>query len=138
MFGLEPGWQTAAYSCSYLWNVKNFPDPERLIGLMSGMNYRLNLWEHAYVHPSSPVFKPIVPFSGDYTVWKGAVPDFILPEARRIFGDYHERNLTGRGIASFKLDECDAAYYQKADEDWSFPDIAMFPSGVDGVQYGKT
>ena len=56
MFGLEPGWQTNAYSCTYVWDSNRFPDETRLIQDLNDMGYRLNLWEHAYVHPDSPVF----------------------------------------------------------------------------------
>ena len=135
MFGLEPGWHSAAYSCSYTWHKENFPDPDKLINTMHDMNYKLNLWEHAYVHPTSPLFEQILPWSGDYAVWKGAVPDFITKEAREIFASYHDKHLLQKGISAFKLDECDAADYAKADAEWSFPDIATFPSGIDGVQY---
>jgi len=135
MFGLEPGWHSAAYSCSFTWNPKNFPEPQQLLDTMRNMQYKLNLWEHAYVHPTSPMFDAIVPYSGDFAVWKGAVPDFITPQARSIFSSYHEKNLVDKGVPSFKLDECDAAYYHEAKGEWSFPDIAQFPSGIDGVQY---
>ena len=134
MFGLEPGWQTASYSCSYKWNPKNFPHPDSFIQQMNSEGFKLNLWEHAYTHPTSPIFNKIVPYSANYTVWAGAVPDFILPQARKIFGDYHENEFVKKGIAAFKLDECDAADYAKADREWSFPDIAEFPSGIDGIQ----
>ncbi|MDR1918598.1 MAG: DUF5110 domain-containing protein [Tannerellaceae bacterium] len=134
MFGLEPGWHTAAYSCSYVWNPKNFPHPDSLLSLVHEMNYKLNLWEHAYVHPTSPIFQDIVPYSGDYTVWKGAVPDFSMPEAQKIFSDYHEENFLKKGVSAFKLDECDNSF-QSAASELTFPDIAQFPSGIDGVQY---
>ena len=135
MFGLEPGWHSASYSCSYTWHQENFPDPDKLINTMHDMNYKLNLWEHAYVHPTSPLFEQILPWSGDYAVWKGAVPDFVTKEAREIFASYHDKHLLQKGISAFKLDECDAADYAKADAEWSFPDITTFPSGIDGVQY---
>lgn len=134
MFGLEPGWHSASYSCSYLWNKKNFPNPDSTLNVVHSMNYKLNLWEHAYVHPTSPIFDSIVPFSGNYAVWQGAVPDFITPQARTIFGSYHNENFIKKGISAFKLDECDAAYYDEAQAEWSFPDVARFPSGVDGEQ----
>lgn len=135
MFGLEPGWHSAAYSCSFTWHPGNFPDPDKVINTMHEMNYKLNLWEHAYIHPTSPMFEQILPWSGDFAVWKGAVPDFITKEAREIFGSFHEKELMQKGISAFKLDECDAAEYGKAAAEWSFPDIASFPSGIDGVQY---
>lgn len=134
MFGLEPGWQSAAYSCSYSWNNKNFPNPDSVLNVMHGMNYKLSLWEHAYVHPTSPIFDSLIPHSGDFAVWKGAVPDFVDPKARNIFGGYHNQNFIKKGISGFKLDESDGAYYQEANAEWSFPDIAKFPSGADGVQ----
>ena len=134
MMGLEPGWQTASYSCSFRWNNKNFPNPDAFINRMTKSGFKLNLWEHAYTHPTSPIFEKIAPYSANYTVWSGAVPDFISLQGRKVFGDYHENQFVKKGITAFKLDECDAADYSKADREWSFPDIARFPSGVDGEQ----
>jgi alpha-D-xyloside xylohydrolase len=134
MFGLEPGWQSASYSCSFKWNLNNFPHPDSFVNKMNSQGFKLNLWEHAYTNPASPIFHKIAPYSGNYTVWSGAVPDFILPQARKIFGGYHDQNFVTKGIAAFKLDECDAADFSKADREWSFPDIAQFPSGIDGIQ----
>lgn len=134
IFGLEPGWQSSSYSCSFKWNNDNFPHPNSFVDKMNSEGFKINLWEHAYTNPSSPIFNAIVPYSCNYTVWAGAVPDFILPQARNIFGGYHEQNYVKKGIAAFKLDECDAANYANADREWSFPDIAQFPSGIDGIQ----
>ncbi|WP_423147976.1 TIM-barrel domain-containing protein [Rubrolithibacter danxiaensis] len=134
VIGLEPGWQTAAYSCSFIWNKKNYPDPYSLTHKINDQGFKLNLWEHAYTHPSSPIFNKIVPYSADYTVWGGAVPDFITPQGREIFTTYHENEFLKKGIAAFKLDECDAANFELAHREWSFPDIAEFPSGLDGEQ----
>jgi len=134
IFGLEPGWQSASYSCSFKWNDKNFPNPDSFVNSMNSQHFKINLWEHAYTHPTSPIFSQIASYSGDYTVWTGAVPDFILPQARKIFGGYHEKEFVHKGISAFKLDECDAADYANAAKEWSFPDIAHFPSGIDGIQ----
>ncbi len=89
IMGLEPGWQTASYSCSFVWNPKNFPAPDSFISSMNKNGFKLNLWEHAYTHPTSPIFQKIAPYSANYTVWGGAVPDFISAGARKVFGDYH-------------------------------------------------
>lgn len=132
--GLEPGWQTTSYPCSFIWNKKNFPDPDRFIKNMQTQGFKVNLWEHAYTHPSSPIFDSIARYAGNYTVWSGAVPDFITPGARRVFGRYHEEEFVKKGIAGFKLDESDGANFELAHREWSFPDIARFPSGLDGVQ----
>lgn len=131
VIGLEPGWQSHTYSCSFVWNKKNFPDPARMISALANDRYRLNLWEHAYVHPSSPIYDSLVPFSGDYEVWGGLVPDFLHPEARRIFADFHDKEHIALGVAGYKLDECDNS---DLSGNWSFPEISEFPSGADGEQ----
>ena len=46
IFGLEPGWHTHAYSCTYDWNREKFPDPEGMLKKLHGMGYHVNLWEH--------------------------------------------------------------------------------------------
>lgn len=131
VLGLEPGWQTHAYSCSFQWDTHRFSDPKRFIDETTRLGYRLNLWEHAFTHPSSPLFEPLEAYSADYGVWGGLVPDFAGEPARRIFGDYHGKNLIDLGIAGFKLDECDNSDFTRG---WSFPDFAQFPSGLDGEQ----
>ncbi|MFT4154869.1 TIM-barrel domain-containing protein [Parafilimonas sp.] len=134
IIGLEPGWQTNAYSCSFAWNTNNFPQPESFIRNMRNKSFKLNLWEHAYTSPSSPVYKNITTYSGNYKVWNGAVPDFTLQQAQNIFYGYHDSALVQKGIAAFKLDECDGAEYTSAQGEWSFPDITRFPGGMDGIQ----
>jgi alpha-D-xyloside xylohydrolase len=132
VFGLEPGWHTAAYSCSYVWSPERWPDPAGFIDTMRGMGYQLNLWEHAFVHPNSPLHESLLPLSGDYEVWKGLVPDFSLDKTREIFGGYHDREFIEKGVGSFKLDECDNQPNKK--DPWSFPELSAFPSGMDGEQ----
>ena len=134
VLGLEPGWQTTSYPCSFVWNKQNFPDPGRFIRNTQEQGFKLNLWEHAYTHPSSPIFDSLARYAGNYTVWSGLVPDFITTGAQDIFGRYHEEQFVKRGIAAFKLDESDGANFEQAQREWSFPDIARFPSGLDGVQ----
>jgi alpha-D-xyloside xylohydrolase len=131
VFGLEPGWQSHSYSCSFIWNNEGFPDPEGLLATAKGLNLKVNLWEHAYVHPTSPLFAPLEDKAGDYGVWGGLVPDFAGEPARKIFGDFHGRTLIDKGISGFKLDECDGSDFTGS---WSFPDFSRFPSGVDGEQ----
>jgi alpha-D-xyloside xylohydrolase len=130
VLGLEPGWQTQAYSCSYVWSAR-FPDPRAMTTSLAGQHYRVNLWEHAFTHPSSPIHAALAPFSGDYLVWNGLVPDFLTPEARRIFADFHEREHVALGVAGYKLDECDNSDFTR---NWSFPELSRLPSGADGEQ----
>lgn len=131
VLGLEPGWQTHAYSCSFLWDTKKFPDPAATVSRLKEMNYQLNLWEHAYTHPTAPNYHELETVSGDYEVFGGLVPDFNLPQARRIFGDHQSRAFLDIGVSGFKLDECDNSDFTGG---WAFPEFSRFPSGVDGEQ----
>lgn len=130
VLGLEPGWQTHAYSCSFVWSDK-FPDPRGMLHKLASDHYRVNLWEHAFTYPTSPIYKPLYPLSGDYEVWNGIVPDFLQPEARRIFSDFHEKEHVALGVDGYKLDECDNSDFTGS---WSFPELSSFPSGADGEQ----
>jgi alpha-D-xyloside xylohydrolase len=133
VFGLEPAWQTHAYSSSFLWDRKRFPDPDRTLDELRRAGYQVSLWEHAFIHPSAPFYGELKRLSADHEVWGGLVPDFSLPKAQAVFADYHEREFVARGIRSFKLDECDNSDYLPTP--WSFPEFARFPSGLDGEQY---
>lgn len=59
MFGLELGWQSVAYSCSFEWESSLFPNPQQFIQCMDSMGFKLNLWEHAYVFLTSLLFDPL-------------------------------------------------------------------------------
>jgi len=131
VLGLEPGWQSHAYSCSFAWDSGRFPNPAGFIKDVTALGYRVNLWEHAFTHPSSPLFESLLPHSGDYGVWGGLVPDFAGKAARGIFGDYHGKKFIDLGVSGFKLDECDNSDFTRG---WSFPEFSRFPSGIDGEQ----
>ncbi len=131
VLGLEPGWQTHAYSCTFVWNNERFPDPQEFIRSAGELNYKVNLWEHAFTHPASPVFAALEPNSGNYGVWGGLVPDFAGAPAREAFGAYHGKTFVDAGISGFKLDECDNSDFTGG---WSFPECSAFPSGIDGEQ----
>jgi len=133
IWGLEPGWQTKAYSCSFVWNTANFPDPDAFVSQMTSMGYRLNLWEHCFTHPTSPIYDALSPYSGNYRVWSGLVPDFATAQARKIFLGLHEKEVFSKGISGVKLDECDYQPF-RAVKVWSFPEASAFPSGMDGEQ----
>jgi alpha-D-xyloside xylohydrolase len=131
VLGLEAGWHSHAYSCTYSWNKSRFTHPDRLIQELKKKNFHINLWEHAFIHPSSPLFEPMHDLAGSTAVWGGLVPDFQNPQARRVFGDYHGRKLIDIGVSGFKLDECDNSDFTGG---WSFAEPSQFPSGVDGEQ----
>lgn len=131
VLGLEPGWHSHSYSCTYKWSYL-FPHPDEMIEKMSEQGYKLNLWEHLYVYPKAPFYKELLPYSGDYEVWNGLVPDFATKEASELFENYHRDTFVKKGIVGFKLDECDNSDYNPSN--WAFPDSTEFPSGMDGEQ----
>lgn len=131
VMGLEPGWQSHAYACTFAWNEDRFPQHNAMIAQMKDMNYRLNLWEHAFTSTASPIYSALSPFAGNYGVFNGLVPDFAGQRGRSVFGDFHGKTLIDHGVSGFKLDECDNSDYTGG---WSFPEMSRFPSGVDGEQ----
>ncbi len=133
IWGLEPGWQTQTYSCSFMWNTKGFPNPDAFVNEMTQMGYHLNLWEHCFTRSTAPFYQAIAPYSGNYRVWGGLVPDFATPQARKIFIDHHEKEVFSKGVSGVKLDECDYQPFRSTNI-WSFPEAAAFPSGMDGEQ----
>ena len=130
VLGLEPYWQSHAYSSSYVWSER-FPDPAALLQELTARHFRLNLWEQAFVHPSSPIYPALLKYAGDFEVWGGIVPDFLCAEGRKIFADHHEQAHVALGVSGYKADECDNS---DLTGNWSFPEISRFPSGADGEQ----
>lgn len=130
VLGLEPHWQTHAYSCSYKWSDL-FPNPAQMVSDLKNEHFRLNLWEHAFVHPSSPLYNSLIPHSGDYEVWDGLVPDFITEKGRTVFAGFHRKTHVDLGVSGYKADECDNSDFTG---NWSFPELSRFPSGADGEQ----
>jgi alpha-D-xyloside xylohydrolase len=128
VLGLEPGWQSASYPGTFVWDSTRFAQPDSFVARMSRSGVRVNLWMNPYVAPTSPLFKRIAPLSGSHTVWTGIVPDFMVPAARRIVLSHFDRELVQRGVSGYKIDEVDG--YDR----WLWPDHATFPSGLSGEQ----
>lgn len=134
MLGLEPGWQDHAYPGSFEWDPTRFPDPAGFAAEMARQHVRLNLWFNPYVSPTAQLYAKLRPFAGSHLVWNGLVPDYTLPEARRIFSD-HLRKIVlalGPALSGFKIDEVDGG------DRWLWPDLAAFPSGRDAEQLRQT
>jgi len=131
VLGLEPGWHSHSYSCTYQWSYL-FPEPEKMLAELEEQGYKVNLWEHLFVYPAAPFYEELLPYAGEYEVWNGLVPDFGMREAVDTFADYHREEFVKKGIRGFKLDECDNSDLNPSN--WSFPDVARFPSGIDGEQ----
>jgi len=130
---LEPGWETHAYSSSYLWNTSKFP-PD-FGAEMRQRGYDLYLWCQMYLDGSSPLIPLLGARFGDFGVWHGLVPDLADPRAREIYGDFLANQFIRKGVAGFKLDEVDGSpKTSSAYQNWMFPDFTSFPSGADGDQ----
>lgn len=136
MIGLEPGWMDFAYPCSFEWDARRFPDPRGFLAEVRKQHVRVNLWFNPYVGPpSTPLYGKLLPFAGSHLVWNGLVPDYTMPEARKVFIDHLKAeilDLDPGAIGGFKLDEVDG--YDR----YLWPDTALFPSGRDAEQLRQT
>ena len=119
--GLEPGWQSFAYPCSFDWDSKRFPDPKAFVRSMTAQGIKVNLWENPYVAPTSRLYDKIRPFTGSHTVWLGEVPDYTLPAAQKVLLEHHQRYHLDIGVSGYKIDEVDGYDF------WLWPDHATFP-----------
>jgi alpha-glucosidase (family GH31 glycosyl hydrolase) len=135
MLGLEPGWQSAAYPCSFEWDATRFPDPKKFLAEIEAQHLHVNLWFNPYVQPASPLAQKLMPYAGTHLVWNGIVPDYTMPAARDIFAGHLKRTVVDLGpaaVGGFKIDEVDG--YDR----YLWPDSAVFPSGRSGEQLRQT
>lgn len=130
--GLEPGWQSRAYPCTFEWDKGRYPVPAAFVDKMLSKGVRINLWTNPYVSPESDVYKAMYPVSGSHTVWCGIVPDLANAEARRLWMDKLDREHVGIGVSGYKIDEVDGSDF------YMWPDVATFPSGVSSEQMRQT
>ncbi len=132
VIGLEPGWQTAAYPCTYEWDETRFPDAADFCKRMGERGVRINLWENPYISPRAPLHEKLEPLSGSHKVWCGIVVDYTLPEAREALMEHHGRMHLNLGVSGYKIDEVDGI------DEWLWPDHATFPSGTSGEVMRQT
>ncbi len=130
--GLEPGWQSKSYPGTFEWDKTRYPDPKSFVKEMLNKGIRLNLWINPYVSKDAPFYKQIAPFTGSHTVWVGEVPDFNIPEARKVFFDQLKKDQVDIGVSGYKIDEVDGYDY------YLWPDVASFPSGTSAEQMRQT
>jgi alpha-glucosidase (family GH31 glycosyl hydrolase) len=123
VIGLEPGWMTKSYPCTFEWQTKRFPDPQAFTQGLLDQGIRLNLWENPYISKDAKLYEGMYPLSGSHMVWLGIVPDYTLPEARKLLTDQHNQDHLSIGISGYKIDEVDGF------DRWLWPDHATFPSG---------
>lgn len=130
--GLEPGWQSKSYPCTFEWDKQRFPQPKAFVDEMKKRGIRINLWTNPYVSPESDIYEQMFPLSGSHTVWCGIVPDLAHEKGRWLWMDKLDKEHVGIGVSGYKVDEVDG--YDR----WLWPDVATFPSGVSAEQMRQT
>jgi alpha-D-xyloside xylohydrolase len=132
VIGLEPGWQSKSYPCTYEWDKHRFPYPSVFIDSLQQRGIKVNLWMNPYISPDGELYKKIFPYTTSFTVWAGLVPDYSMPEVQKIIGDHFYKHLLSKGVSGFKMDENDGY------DEWLWPDVALFPSGHSAEQMRQT
>lgn len=125
VLGLEPGWQSKSYPCTYEWSSDRFPDPGKFCADLAERGTHVNLWINPYISPASKIYKAMREYSASHTVWNGVVPDYTMAEARKILSEQHKSEHTDIGVSGYKIDEVDG------NDAWLWADHAEFPSGTD-------
>jgi len=126
VIGLEPGLMSASYPCTYEWDPGRFPDPAGFMNDMERSGVRINLWMNPYISSRGRLDPMLAPYFGTHTVWCGPVPDYTLPEARKILTGFMEKEHLSIRVSGYKIDEVDGY------DNWLWPDSALFPSGLTG------
>ncbi|MGB1873410.1 MAG: TIM-barrel domain-containing protein [Akkermansiaceae bacterium] len=124
VIGLEPGWQSKSYPCTFEWQKKRFPDPAAFTQSLLEDGIYLNLWVNPYISKHARIYRDMYPLSCSHTVWLGIVPDYTMPAARKVLLDQHKTDHFDIGVSGYKIDECDGYDF------WLWPDHATFPSGT--------
>lgn len=128
VIGLEPGWMTSSYPCTYEWDTTRFANPRAFVEHLKENNIQTNVWMNPYISPQGELYDKIQPYTGSHTVWCGIVPDYTLSEAQKILMDHFKKHQLNIGISGYKMDENDGY------DSWLWPDVATFPSGIAGEQ----
>ncbi len=140
--GVEPGWQTKTYPCTYAWAPKFTDDAASFVETMHALGLHVNLWEHPYVSPQATIYDAILEYSLKGTdigtrAWEGnngtyafggLVPDMTIKEARDLYWQIHDQNLVSIGVDGYKIDETDSWGASNSLE-------LLFPSGISNNAY---
>ncbi len=124
VIGLEPGWQSKSYPCTYEWQKKRFPNSAKFTQQLLNDGIHLNLWINPYISKHAGIYKKMYPLSGSHMVWLGIVPDYMLATARNILMEQFKKDHFDIGVSGYKIDEVDGYDF------WLWPDHATFPSGT--------
>ncbi len=132
VIGLEPGWQSRSYPCTYEWDSTRFPDPKGLISSLKNKGIYTNLWINPYISPEAKFIKALKPFIASHTVWAGFIPDYSMKQTNTIIGNHIKKNLLDIGVSGFKMDENDGYDF------WLWSDVTKFPSGMPAEMMRQT
>lgn len=128
VIGLEPGWQSKSYPCTYEWDPGRFPKPVEFLTQLKSEGVQANLWINPYISPESELIGKLKPYTASHTVWSGFVPDYGRPEVNQIIGDHLKKYQLDAGVSGFKMDENDGY------DNWLWPDVTLFPSKIPAEQ----
>ena len=128
VIGLEPGWMSRSYPCTYEWDATRFPNPESFVKGLNDKHIKTNVWINPYVSPDGELYKKIEPYTGSHTVWCGIVPDYSLSETKKIMTAHFKKHQLDKGVSGYKMDENDGF------DSWLWPDVTKFPSGNSAEQ----
>ncbi|MHA8088222.1 TIM-barrel domain-containing protein [Aquirufa sp. Wall-65K1] len=126
--GVEPGWHSSSYPCTFEWDPGRFPRPKAFLDTLAGMGLSANLWMNPYVSPKSSLYAGIKKYTGSHLVWNGIIPDFTMAQARKLVKDHFVKNHLDLGVGGYKIDEVDGY------DNWIWPDVSTFPSGTSAEQ----
>lgn len=126
--GVEPGWHSMSYPCTFEWDPTRFPSPKLFLDQLAAKGVSANLWLNPYVSPKSSLYPLVKNLTGTHTVWNGLVPDFTLAKTRQLYKDHFTKNHLNIGVGGYKIDEVDGY------DNWVWPDVATFPSGTSAEQ----
>ena len=132
VIGLEPGWQSKSYPCTYEWDKNRFPNPAGFVGKMDKLGIKTNLWINPYISPDAEMIGKLLPYTASHTVWSGYVPDYGMHETNQIIGNHMKKDLLSIGVSGLKMDENDGY------DGWLWPDITLFPSKIPAEEMRQT
>lgn len=55
VIGVEPGWHSCSYSCTFDWSYL-FSEPDAMLKSLQKKDFYVNLWEHAFVYPAAEIY----------------------------------------------------------------------------------
>lgn len=128
VIGLEPGWMSRAYPCTYEWDPVRFPDPDGFLKQLDQQHIKTNLWINPYISPDGELYNQIEPYTASHTVWCGIVPDYSLDTVQGLIKRHFEKHQLSKGVGGYKMDENDGY------DNWLWPDVTTFPSGIPAEQ----